>query len=890
MNLAERDADLQLLDRLYTRCASDRGSVVFVNGPVGAGKTALLSAFAERAVARGALFLSVTASGSERHHRFGLADQLVRAMRAAGMAVDPFAAGEFGAAASDEAPGSGPVPFGLLQRICRAVFEFAERAPLVIAVDDVHFADEPSLEVLSYLARRIDSAPVMIVLNECTGHGRALVTLHAETLHLPYCHGVRLARLTAQGVADQLHARLGAAPSCREAELWTRVSGGNPLLLHALIDDRAIGGTAAGIPEPGESYRYAVVRCLHRCAPGMLVAARALAVLGDEASEPLIGELVGGDAILISDSVGGLHTAGLLAASRFRHEQAQLAVLADVPAGELAELHGRAAELLHEGGAPAVAVARQLMAAHDSVRGPWRVDILREAAQEAMLSGEVAEAVGYLRHAYGICSDTTQEAQVTAELADAQWHIDPAKATRHLDQLVRLVHFGLLTGPEALVPVKHLIWWGEFSRADALLKRISAEEDDDQTPAPPGPGRAGVRLIRLALAYCAPELDHDPRAGQHADPLAAMADGTGPLAALTFLDLSAGGTGEGDEVRGADQVLRGTREGSPLAATLLALLLLIRADRLDDAVSWSDRLLGQRWIERVPMRRALLETVRSAAALRRGEPLEAGASARTVLKLVPPASWGVAVGLPLALAIRAGTELGAHDTVQSFLNVPVPPGMFDTPFALPYLQALGRHHLAGGRPHTALTHFRSCGELMARWRIDVPHLVDWRDDAAAALVAMGRVQEARALMEEQLLRFNGGRVPEYFRDPAARSHGPRAATAAVRPRTPQLTPSGPPDRADGPEDPGGAVPGHFGPGPAGEPFPPPGLTEAERRVAALAASGCTNREIAGRLFITMSTVEQHLTKIYRKLRVRGRNDLPSVLQPHSPPSYLANGC
>ncbi|MFE9660149.1 AAA family ATPase [Streptomyces sp. NPDC005955] len=891
MNLAERNADLQLLNRLYLRCAADRGSVVFVNGPVGSGKTAMLSAFAERAVENGALFVSITASASEQHHRFGLADQLVTALRAAGMKADPFVAGDIGGPApGDGALGTGPVPLGLLQRICRSVCEFAEQhSPLVLGIDDVHFADAASLEVLSYLVRRIDSSAVMIVMNECTGHDRELVTLHAETLHLPYCHGIRLTRLTVMGVAAQLRDRLGSAPSYHEVELWTRVSGGNPLLLHALIDDRTTDGTEPGEPEPGESYRYAVVRCLHRCPPDMLVAARALAVLGDAATKSLIGELVGGDGILVNGSLGALHAAGLLTATRFRHEQAQLAVLADVPAGELSEMHGRAAELLHEGGASAVAVARQLMAAHDSVRTPWRVEILREAAHEAMVSGEVAAAVGYLRHASGICTDPAQEAQVTAELADAQWHIDPAKATRHLDQLIRMVRFGLLTGPEALVPVKHLIWWGEFTRADDLLKRIENQQDHEPAPVTTGPGRAGVRLVRLALSFCAPDLARDPR-DVTGDPLDAMAAGAGagPLTALTFLNLSTDGGGDGEEVQGADQVLRATRAGSPLAATILALILLIQTDRLDDAVSWSDRLLEQRWIERVPMRRAMLETVRSAAALRRGEALEAGASARTVLQLVAPASWGVAVGLPLALAIRSGTELGAFDSVLSVLNVPVPAGMFDTPFALPYLQALGRYHLAVGRPHTALTHFRSCGDLMRKWRIDAPHLVDWRDDAAAALVAMGRVQEARSLMEEQLLRRNGSRVPDHFRDRAARSHGTRPPAAHTRPHrweAPGLG-SGPGSSLGGAGAQTTATVDHGGE----ESFPVlVELTEAERRVAALAASGCTNREIAGRLFITMSTVEQHLTKIYRKLRVRGRNDLPSALQVHGRPSCLPNG-
>ena len=56
------------------------------------------------------------------------------------------------------------------------------------------------------------------------------------------------------------------------------------------------------------------------------------------------------------------------------------------------------------------------------------------------------------------------------------------------------------------------------------------------------------------------------------------------------------------------------------------------------------------------------------------------------------------------------------------------------------------------------------------------------------------------------------------------------------------------------------------------------LSDAERRVASLAAAGCTNREIAARLFVTVSTVEQHLTRTYRKLGITRRADLPLVLE------------
>lgn len=55
------------------------------------------------------------------------------------------------------------------------------------------------------------------------------------------------------------------------------------------------------------------------------------------------------------------------------------------------------------------------------------------------------------------------------------------------------------------------------------------------------------------------------------------------------------------------------------------------------------------------------------------------------------------------------------------------------------------------------------------------------------------------------------------------------------------------------------------------------LTDSERRVAELARFGYPNREIACRLFITVSTVEQHLTRIYRKLKVKRKADLRALL-------------
>ncbi|WP_316763621.1 helix-turn-helix transcriptional regulator [Streptomyces herbicida] len=892
MKLGERDDALQLLERLYDGCAGGRGAVVLTNGPVGSGKTALVSTFAERAVERGALYVSVTASASEQLHLFGLAHQLVTAMRAVGMAIDPFAAEDVGVTVSgDRAQETGRAPIGLLQRIFRTVREYSERQPLVIGIDDVHFADEPSLQCLRYLIRRIDSSAVMIVMSESSCHDRQLARFHAEILHLPYCHQIRLAPLTCAGIAEQLTERLGVEPAPGDVDAWAEAGGGSPLLLNALLEDLSPTKRERAVPEPGESFRGAVLRCLHRGDASMLAVARVLAVLGESATPSLLGDFLGGDARTAHWSIADLTAAGLVSGVRFRHEYAQLAVLADIPAEELPVMHGRAAELLHKSGASAVAVAEQLMAAHDSEGSVWRVDILREAAREAMSAGDVQTSVDYLRHALAICTDPEGEAQITAALADAQWHIDPDIAGRHLQHLHHLVRVGMLSGEEATIPVKLLLWRGEFARAEELLRRIETNERTTGGRSPEGATAPDVLMARLWLSLCRPASARDTTE----DGADVPSMWSGPVSAPACSTLLARLTWDGEEIQGADQVLHRARADSPLASTLFALVVLIQSDRVDDAVLWTGRLLQEPWIARVPVRRALFETVRSVTALRRGELAEAEACARTALEVVAPSAWGVVVGLPLALAVRAATELGELDTVMSYVSLPVPPVMFDTPFALPYLQALGRYHLAMGRPHTALTNFQNCGDLMSRWGLDAPDLPDWRNDAAAALVAMGRTGEARELIEEQLSRPLGERSrvrgialrrlaaasepperPALLREAVRifEACGDRLELAYARAELEEALAA--PDERLRHEPSRPRTPGEPAAGGGKEPAPVRAeLTDAERRVAALAAEGRTNREIAGRLFITVSTVEQHLTKIYRKLNVRRRADLPT---------------
>jgi DNA-binding CsgD family transcriptional regulator len=305
-------------------------------------------------------------------------------------------------------------------------------------------------------------------------------------------------------------------------------------------------------------------------------------------------------------------------------------------------------------------------------------------------------------------------------------------------------------------------------------------------------------MTRLWFSFCYPgQAPAEPLSNRAGFPTGTPPSWSGPMAALNILLSAAGLTLRNTDVQALEAVLHPVGAGRSLTPALFALVTLVQTGRQDEALRWSERLLDEPWILRVPMRRAILETIKSVAALRRGAPQIAAACAQTALDLVPPAAWGIAVGIPLSLAVRAATDLGDFPTAMSHLGVPVPAPMFNTPIALPYLQALGRYHLAMGSPETALTHFESRRDLMAKWRLDAPNIADWHHDAP-------------------------------LREPVQEIVAPE-------------------------------------------------LTDAERRVGALAAAGYTNREIAGKLSITISTVEQHLTKIYRKLKVRRRSALPTGL-------------
>jgi DNA-binding CsgD family transcriptional regulator len=347
-----------------------------------------------------------------------------------------------------------------------------------------------------------------------------------------------------------------------------------------------------------------------------------------------------------------------------------------------------------------------------------------------------------------------------------------------------------------------------------------------------------------------------------------------------------------------------------------ALLALVYADRLDRASVWSGSLLREAAARQVPTWQAKLTAIRAELALRQGDLNQAYALAHSAMTHLSPRSWGVAVGAPLSTLVLAATAMGADDIAEEHLRHSVPEAIFRSRYGLQYLYARGHHHLATNRVHAALDDFLLCGDQARAWDMDLPAFLPWRSGAAAAHLRLGQRDQVRRLAEAELarpgsaksrsrgvamcllaeiagprrrtsllleavgvLRLAGDRL-ELARALAALSSAQRATGEAEQARRALYQALQLADlcgaerlqrsllhrsRAETPADP--AV------------LPKDPLSAAERRVASLAAAlGNSNREIADQLCITVSTVEQHLTRVYRKLNVTSRADLPSEFQ------------
>lgn len=928
MRLFDRERQSSVLHDLFRKSSEGLGQVVLLGGPAGCGKTALAQEFIQTARMRDAACLEMACSHDEQLVPFSAARELFRhvarpdalAAKAADILANggayesrPERHGEFLDAAT----------FRVFDELCRAVLSRAERNTVVIWIDDIHHADALSVRFFRYLALRIRTARVLLVLGELSTHSWMYSRPRSEIGQMPHARRVVVGPLSSLGVSGLLAAaqaeRIALRGSERHSAVFWAASGGNPLLAHALLSDFECSG-----PRPGAAFGQALVSCLERMGPVTLRLACALAVLGPQATTALLARLIDvgvEQAALIAEAASRAGVADMSDGIRFHHPGVGEVLLRYAPSVAKAELHHRAARVLYECGSDIARVAGHLVKSGRAV-DPWAVEVLTSAADRAIADGRAQAAAEFCELAMRSDVPGGARRKAVTGLVHALWHLAPEHAARHLGELVTAAEREQLPCPDMIELIRLLLWRGRLDEATSLVARI--RQPDDQQP-----DAAAVHETELWLACVNPSLTKarwpGNRLAQGCEPQTCHARGV-PLVAEGLSEALDEGPPD-RTLTSAEHVLQqvctNPSASSSAECALLALLALVYADEIDSAQAWCDKIsvtTTKAAYALTPLWKAVTAAVYAEIALYRGEFPDAAKLAAEALAYVTSDGWGVAVGVPLGCLVTAKVRMGKDTEAGELLGTQLPDAMFSTPYGLHYLFARGQYRLAAGEEHAALTDFLTCRDLMRSWGREGPAPGQWRLAAAEVWYAQGDRRQARALAREQLLqaRSAGSRTRgvalrllaaaehpnkrlsllgesvellercgdrfQLARAIAQLSHAHQASGSHARAQM-ELT------RAVQLAERCGAQPLHgellincidLGITPS-DMVPQKAerfsfLTNAERRVAVLASHGYSNREIAKRLFVTASTVEQHLTRVYRKLTIKGRKNLATVVR------------
>lgn len=313
MALLEREAQLSALEQRLEQVRSGSGRLVFVAGEAGVGKTALVAAFLGGVTIRRAV---------------GACDALLTP-RALGPVLD--VAADLGGPLAELARTD-----AARDTMFRAFLDALAEEPSVVVIEDAHWADEATLDLLRFIGRRL-------------GRTRALMLVTYRDDEVGPTHPLRVVSgdLSATSAVTTLHlqplSRRGVATLAEAHEIDAvelhRLTGGNPFYVTEAI---AAGG--AGVPL---TVRDAVLARAARLEPAARGVLESVAIVPARAESWLLDALGAGDPRAVDSCVeaGMLRPEGTEALA-FRHELARLAIEASIPPARGRQLHAAAAHAL----------------------------------------------------------------------------------------------------------------------------------------------------------------------------------------------------------------------------------------------------------------------------------------------------------------------------------------------------------------------------------------------------------------------------------------------------------------------------------------------------------------------------------------------------------------
>ena len=933
--LLERERELAELSNALTDARRGRGRLILAEGPAGLGKTSLLRAAANLAAEAEVTCLRARASELERDFAYGCVRQLLEpaVSRVSGPERERLFEGAAAIArpllaAMEPAPPVAPADYtvSMLHGLYWLLNNLAAESALLLCIDDLHWSDRESLRFLNYLAPRLDGLALAVLASARASDGTVpdLVLLAAA----PETRLLRLGPLSIEATASLCTEVLGGKPTGGFAAACREATGGNPFYLKALLreaQERRLPIDAAGAARVRRLGPTTVARAVLARLAGAPAAAMALvragAVLGDGANvteAAQLADLSHADAAHAADL---LSTLGILAPSEtieFAHPIVREAVYAAIAPHERMRAHAYAAAIL-AGGASDERVAAQI-AESEPIGDPGRVQLLRQVAAAALARGAPGAAVAWLKRALAEPPPPAAVAAVLLELGTAELRLAMPEAVEHLAAATEASPSSALLAQAVRQLANALSLSGGADRAvTAIESKISVVEADD---------RELALLLEAELAAKAQQASLAARASA-AKRLARHEQlrGDTPGERLVLASLAFERARASESARAAVMhIERALAEGRLLreqdydvVGPFYALLIgLLDTDALDLADRCLDEaLLDARSRASVPAI-AFLVAHRGWFAWRRGSIAQAEADAQTAIELL--AAHDIHLGHRFALALLVETLIEGGDfkaaertLVESGLGAEIPPGLAHNHL----LQARGLLRLKQGRTQAALDDLLEFGRRDERWGGANPLASRWRSHACLALAAAGDSAGARnmaaldlerarrwgaasgvgiALRSGALLESGDGCIErlresvDVLRDSPARLEYARALVelgAALRRANRRVDARG---RLQEGLDlarhcravalaeharteiraAGGRTSDPMGTGVER-------LTVAERRVAEMAARGCSNPEIAQNLFVTRKTVETHLGHIYDKLEISGRGELARAL-------------
>jgi DNA-binding CsgD family transcriptional regulator len=372
--------------------APARGQALVVHGEPGIGKSRLLSEAGRAARERGMAVLSTTGVQSEAHLPFAGLHQLLRPVRDRTSELR-----EVQRSALDAAFGltreAAPERFRIAMAVLDLLSDVAGAAPLLVVVDDAHWLDRPTADVLAFVARRIESDPIVVLVAVRDGYPSALAEAGLPTHQI-----AALDDATAEVLLDE--AAPGLSASLRARVL--REAAGNPLALREL--PAAVGRREdEPLPAGGVPLTDRLERAFAERVAGLPDATRVLLLVaalsdGDRLDEILAVSTAVARVPVDLGAAGPAAEAGIVDADlqtiRFRHPLIRSAVAQSAGLAERRAVHEALADVLDEPDRRAWHRAALLSGEHEDIAVE-----LEEAAARARRRGAVAVAVTALRRA-----------------------------------------------------------------------------------------------------------------------------------------------------------------------------------------------------------------------------------------------------------------------------------------------------------------------------------------------------------------------------------------------------------------------------------------------------------------------------------------------------------